>query len=181
MEVWSGEDLCQSSFINKGCFFCLFCGSTWRSWKTCCRHDPSRPSSLGTRRRWTCRTTTWARAPAQAAAGRPTTTAPTTRAATTGQGCSVPTSSHTDTHTHPVSSALLGLGEDVRVSEWEKKKKNVQESWTCPTHIDHFYWIMEDLCSGIMTSVRGTSGLAGGSQRLCTWNKFKVFKQKIIN
>lgn len=43
----------------------------------------------------------------------------------------------------------------------KKKEKNVQEGWTCPTDIDHFYWIMEDLCCGIMTSVRGTSGVGG--------------------
>lgn len=70
-----------------------------RSWRTCCPHDQNHPSSPRTRKRSTCRISTRARAH-QVNAGRPTTTAPTTRAATTGRGCSVPTSSVTTCQHH---------------------------------------------------------------------------------
>lgn len=77
-----------------------------RSWRTCYHHGQRHPSSLGTRKKWTCRTTTPVRAQQLVAAERPTTTALTRRAATMGQACSVHTSRlrhthiYTNTHRH---------------------------------------------------------------------------------
>lgn len=90
----------------KAVFWQLF--SLWRSWKTCCPHGQSHPSSVETRRRSTCKIMTSARARHLVTAGRPTMTARTKRAATTAREYSVPTSNlmrfptltytHTDTH-----------------------------------------------------------------------------------
>ncbi|CAF88818.1 unnamed protein product, partial [Tetraodon nigroviridis] len=100
---WCGERACRSTATpsTRGTFTSSLTSSSPRTtgsaprsscWRTSCPHGQTRPSSPQTRRRWTCRTSTPARAP-PANAGRPTTTARTKRAGTTGRGCSVPTSS----------------------------------------------------------------------------------------
>ncbi|XP_075884528.1 dnaJ homolog subfamily A member 2a isoform X2 [Nelusetta ayraudi] len=54
----SRREICSSSLKSSSLRTTGSVPRNLRSWKTCCRHDPSRPSSLRTRRRWTCRTTT---------------------------------------------------------------------------------------------------------------------------
>lgn len=101
-------------FFKQGLF--LF---TCRSWRTCCLLDQSRQSSLETQRRSTCRTTTWARARHLVVAEKPTMTARMMRVVTTGQGFSVPTSSH-KTHTHTHTQQCTAWGEDVWGIEWKR-------------------------------------------------------------
>lgn len=157
--------------------------SQCRSWRTCCLLDQSRPSSLETQRRSTCRTTTWARARHRAAAEKPTMTAQMTRVVTTGQGFSVPTSSH-KIHTHTHTQQCTAWGEDVWGIEWKRmfvfflmsERLGILQAlvkWSC--------WFMARSIScvlGLLWSLSEEVAVGQPKTLHYTWNTFKTLNSK---
>lgn len=139
----------------KAVFWKLF--SLWRSWKTCCPHGQSHPSSVETRRRSTCKIMTSARARHLVTAGRLTMTARTKRAATTAREYSVPTSNlmrfPTLTYTHTDTHNPWARWE--KMYELQTKQRQVRLSSSSDTDHNHTdsctsCWLFEILCPWII-------------------------------